>query len=68
MHVVCGFPVKSTWLKAVKAGNYIGWSMLTTKNVTKYYPDTIKAPKGNLNQTQKKCPQHQAGVATTRDF
>ena len=24
MHAVCGFPVKSTWLKAVKAGNYIG--------------------------------------------
>ena len=31
MHAVCGFPVKSTWLKAIKAGNYIGWPMLTTK-------------------------------------
>jgi hypothetical protein len=27
MHAVCGFPVKSTWLKAVKAGNYIGWPL-----------------------------------------
>ena len=24
MHAVCGYPVKSTWLKAVKAGNFIG--------------------------------------------
>ena len=53
MHAVCGFPVKSTWLKAVKAGNYIGWPMLTTKNVTKYYPETIETPKGHLNQTRK---------------
>ena len=27
--------------------------MLTTKNVTKYYPNTIKTPKGHLNQTRK---------------
>ena len=53
MHVVCGFPVKSTWLKAVKAGNYIGWPMITTKNFTKCYPDTIETPKGHLNQTRK---------------
>ena len=53
MYAVCGFPVKSTWLKAVKAGNYIGWPMVTTKNVTKYYPDTIETPKGHLNQTRK---------------
>jgi hypothetical protein len=24
MHAVCGYPVKSAWLKAIKAGNYIG--------------------------------------------
>ncbi len=33
MHAVCGYPVKSTWLKAVKAGNYIGWPLLTERNV-----------------------------------
>ena len=36
MHAVCGYPVKSTWLKAVKAGNYVGWPMLTEHNVKKY--------------------------------
>ena len=24
MHAVCGYPVKATWLKAIKAGNYLG--------------------------------------------
>jgi hypothetical protein len=29
MHAVCGYSVKSTWLKAIKAGNFIGWPLLT---------------------------------------
>jgi hypothetical protein len=28
MHAVCGYPVKSTWLKAIKAGNFVGWPIL----------------------------------------
>ncbi len=53
MHAVCGYPVKSTWLKAIKAGNYIGWPMLTERNVNKYYPETSETPKGHMNQTRK---------------
>ncbi len=54
MHTVCGYPVKSTWLKAIKAGNYVGWLMLTELNVKKYYPETIETAKGHLTQTRKK--------------
>ena len=53
MHAVCGSPVKSTWMKAVAAGNYIGWPMLTVKNVNKYYPETNETSMGHLNQTRK---------------
>jgi hypothetical protein len=53
MHAVCGYPVKLTWLKAIKAGNYVDWPMLTERNVQKYYPQTIKTAKGHLNQTKK---------------
>jgi hypothetical protein len=53
MHAVCGYPVKSTWLKAIKAGNYVGWPMLTEQNVQKYYPETTETAKGHLNQTRK---------------
>ncbi len=53
MHAVCGYPVKSTWLKAIRVGNYIGWPILTECNVNKYYPETSKMPKGHMNQTRK---------------
>ena len=35
-HAADGFPVKSTWLKAIKAGNFASWSGLTFKNASKY--------------------------------
>ncbi len=53
MHAICGYPVKLTWLKAIKVGNYVGWLMLNECNVQKYYPKTIETPKGHLNQTRK---------------
>ncbi len=53
MHAVCGYPVKLTWLKAIKAGNYIRWPMLTECNVNKYYPETSETSKGHMNQTCK---------------
>ena len=53
MHAVCGYPVKSTWLKAIAAGNFIGWPLLTVQNVKRYYPETTETPKGHLNQTRK---------------
>ncbi len=31
----------------------MGWPMLTERNIQKYYPKTIKAAKGHLNQTRK---------------
>ena len=50
---MCGYPVKSTWIKAIKAGNFTGWPILKKRNVAKYYPETTKTPKGHLNQTRK---------------
>jgi len=53
MHAICKYPFKSTWLEAIKAGNYMGWPMLTKRNVQKYYPKMIETIKGHLNQTRK---------------
>ena len=53
MHAVCGYPVKSTCFKAIKAGNFTGWPILNKRNVAKYYPETTETPKGYLNQTRK---------------
>ena len=53
MHEVCVYPVKSTWLKAIAAGNFIGWPLINVRNVKNYYPETTETPKGHLNQTRK---------------
>ena len=53
MHTVCRYPVKSMWIKYIKAGNYVGWPMLTERNVVRYYPETNETPKGHLNQSRK---------------
>ena len=53
MHAVFGYTVKSTWIKAIKAGNLTGWPMLNERNVAKYYPETKETPKGHMNQTKK---------------
>ena len=44
---------KSMQIKAVKAGNFVGWPMLTKWNINKYYPDMDEMPKGQLNQMCK---------------
>jgi hypothetical protein len=53
MHAVCKYPVKSTWIKAIKAGNFIGWPLLTEKNVNKYYPESNETQQGHMNQARK---------------
>ncbi len=63
MHAVCGYSVKSTWLKAIKVGNYVGWPMLTECNVQTYYLETIKTAKGHLNQTRKNVRSTKAKAA-----
>ena len=39
MHADAGFPVKETWIRAVRAGNYATWPGLDVKSVRKYCPD-----------------------------
>ncbi len=53
MHAIFGYPLKLSCLKAIKAGNYVGWLMLMECNVQKYYPKATKTAKGHLNQTRK---------------
>ena len=53
MHAVCGYPVKSTWMRTIRAGNYVGWPMLTEQNISKYYPELDKTLKGHMNQARK---------------
>ncbi len=50
---MCGYPVKTMWIKAVKAGNFVGWLLLTKKNINTYYSKANETPKGHMNQQHK---------------
>ena len=42
MHAAAGFLVRSTWLKAIKNGNFNSWPGLTYNNAAKYCPQSME--------------------------
>ena len=51
MHEEVGFPVKYTWLKAIKKGNIVTWPGLTYSNAAKYCPHAVETIKGHTLQS-----------------
>ena len=47
-HAMAGFPTKATWIKAIKAGFYATWPMLTTAAANKYFSEFGKMQKGHM--------------------
>ena len=60
-----GYPVRSTWLKAIGAGNYSTWPGLTLNNATKYCPSTTAAILGHLVQKRQGVRSTKTKVPTT---
>jgi hypothetical protein len=50
LHAAAGFPTKPTWIKAINAGFFTSWPMLTTRNVNKYFPESEETQKGHMRQ------------------
>ena len=53
LHVDTGFPVKSTWLTAIKSGKFTSWSGLAYVNASKYFPVSVDSIQCHLIQTRK---------------
>ena len=53
LHASAGFPTKSTWLKAIKKGNFIGWPLVTAENVSKHFPQSEETVKGHMNHQRQ---------------
>ena len=53
LHTVDGFPVRHTWLRAIKAGNYASWPGLTYQNAAKYCPDADETLRRHMVQTRQ---------------
>jgi hypothetical protein len=52
-HACLGFPVKQTWLDAIKAGNCDTFEGLTYSNAAKYCPDADEIIMGHLAQQRQ---------------
>ena len=59
IHATAGFPVKSTWLKEIKKGNFETWPGLAYTNDDKYCPHAVDTIKGNM-------VQYSQGVRSTK--
>ena len=40
LHACAGFPTKTTWIKAIRAGNYATWPHLSLKAVQQHFPES----------------------------
>jgi hypothetical protein len=58
-HAAVGFPVKETFLNAVRAGNYATWPGLMTTLIAKHFPDSDETQKEHIKGQRK-------GVRSTR--
>ena len=52
-HAAAVFPVRITWLKTIKVGNYRTWPGLTLDNSTAYFPSADETIKGKIVQSRK---------------
>ena len=52
-HATTGYPVKATWLKAIKAGFYDAWPDLTYSNASKYCSAAVPSTKGHMTQVKQ---------------
>ena len=52
-HAAAGFTVRTTWLKAIKVGNYRTWPGLTLANDTAYCPSVDEKIKGHIVQSRQ---------------
>ena len=48
-HAECGYPIQSTWNKAIKKGNFSTWPGLNAKAAKKYYPEVNATMEGHMN-------------------
>ena len=53
MHATEGFPIKSTWIKAIKHDNFYSWPGLPYNNAAKYCPQSVETLKVHMVQSSQ---------------
>jgi hypothetical protein len=64
-HAAVGFPLKETFLDAVRTGNYATWPGLTTQLINKHFPDSnetqqrhMKGQRQRVQSTRQKALEY----------
>jgi hypothetical protein len=58
-HAAAGYPTKATWIKAIDAGFFATWPLLTSKAVRKHFPEAVETTKGHMRRVK-------SGVRSTK--
>ena len=53
MHNATGFPQKDTWLKAIRAGNFVTWPGVSVSAVNKHFPESEETQKGHMKSVRQ---------------
>jgi hypothetical protein len=53
LHATAGYPVSSTFIKAIEAGNVVTWKTLTAQHVRNDLEKSEATIEGHLNQTRR---------------
>ena len=53
LHAAAGFPTKTTWLKAIRKGNYNTWPLITVKNVNTHFPELEETQQGHMRRQRQ---------------
>jgi hypothetical protein len=59
LHAAAGFPVRDTWIKAIKAGKYNTWPTIMPTSVRRHFPESDETQHGHMKQQRQ-------GVRSTR--
>ena len=53
LHACAGFPTKTTWIKAIRAGNFATWPHLTLKAVQQHFPESDETQQGHMRNIKQ---------------
>ncbi|KAL7506393.1 hypothetical protein ACHAXN_005053 [Cyclotella atomus] len=61
-HAAAGYPIKASWIKAIDAGFYATWPMLTAKAVRKHFPESDETAKGHMRRVKSGVRSRKAQI------
>ena len=53
LHAAAGFPTKTTWLAAIRQGNFNTWPLVTVSNVHKHFPQSEETQQGHMRSQRQ---------------